>query len=432
MLQRMSSENLYHLLHFIPATESWEMPPALERAARALVDSGRLRINADQYRNFVRHGTADTNLTFTARELTRDDLLPRTRATLSKLVAPAKGTDGVEQLIGRLRGELVKARGIEEEKEMKVARIIAQSCHPVVMQLLLQDAAEVFVSYSHNVADLVAVHEWDTYGSAGGLQATDERALQVFISCSGDPFFEGEQKTYTTDGFPALARMVIIGAQELGHFADLIRTNNTISGRYSLAPAALAGRRADIAHLAQWRAMQAQRLARLKRAEDALAFYDKQGKYSPLWLLAQLRRLLVWPFYVTGKRPEGLPLSFALHPRMRAATSVLMFLDDMAFNLAPTADAYRHPDPEEEERIACIEALARVPQQMTKWGHKAVAAAWPELYRYYYGVVMPGCRAALTAPPPSPNMSSVQVLMVSLRRLLRPRPGHYPERPKKS
>lgn len=423
----MSFENLYHLLHFVPAVEAWEMPPDLERAARQLVHSGRLRINADAYRNFVRHGTSDNDLTFTARELTDPALLPRTQKILQRLVAPAAGAQGLEDLLQRLRSELKKARGVEEEKELKVARVIAQSCHPAVLQLLIESGAEIFVSYSHNVGDLMAVHDWHGHGQASGLQATDERALQVYISCSGDPFFEGEHKTYTTDGFPALARMVVIGGQEIGHFADLARQGGSIVGRYSVSDVAQAGRRADIAHMAQWRATQALRIARLKRHEDALAFYDKRGKYSPGWLIAQVRRAIGWVRYATAPRPAGLPLRFHTYPAHRAATATSMFLSDMAFNLAPQADVYRHPDPRVEEEIACIEAVARVPQQVTKWGHEAVAAAWPELYRFYYGPIIAGCRAAISGPAPDPNLPFIQSVSIALRRLLRRRPGYYPE-----
>lgn len=417
----MSFENLYHLLHFIPALEAWEMPPALERAAHAIVRSGRLRINADAYRNFVRYGTADSDLTFTARELTDPSLLPRTRLTLQRLVAPAAGAEGIEELLQRLRRELTKARGVEEEKERKVARVVAQSCHPVVLQLLIESGAEIFVSYSHNVGDLMAVHDWHGHGTASGLQATDERALQVYISCGGDPFFEGEQKTYVTDGFPALARMIVIGAQEIGHFSDVMRDGQRIVGRYSTSPAALAARRADLAHITRWRAADARRIARLKRREDALAFYARRSKFSPGWFVAQATRAVSWVAFATASRPAGLPLRFVTYPPQRAATASASFLDDMAFNLAPQADVYRHPDPAVEEEIACIEAVARVPQQVMKWGHDAVAAAWPALYRLYYGPIIAGCRTALTAPPPSTKMGVFQSVTVALRRALQRR-----------
>ena len=419
--------NLYHVLHFIPAVEAWEMPPSLERAAQAIARSGKLRINADLYRNFVRHGTSDSDLTFTARELTDPALLPRTQTILQRLVPRAAGANGMDELLQRLRNELKKARGVDDAQELRVARVLAQSCHPAVLQLLIESGAEIFVSYAHNVGDLMAVHDWHGHGTASGLQATDERALQVYISCGGDPFFNGENKTYLTDGFPALARMVVIGAQEIGHFSDLIRQGDGIVGRYSVSPTAQAARRADMAHLARWQVQSAARIHHQQRREDALAFYDKRGKFSPGWFFAQLRRFIGWVGFALAARPPGMPLRFRLHPPARAATAASMFLGDMAFNLAPQADVYRHPDPAVEEEIACIEAVARVPQQAMKWGHEAVAAAWPELYRLYYGPIIAGCRAALTTPAPDGNMNWNQQLSAALRRAFRRRPGYYPE-----
>lgn len=422
----MNTGNLYHLLARMPAVEAWEMPPALERAARQLVVSGRLRINADAERNFVRHGTSDWNATFTARELTDPALSPRTRALLARHVPPAQGAAGIEDLFARLLADLKKARGISPTKELRVARVLVQATDPEVVQLLLESGAEIFVSYAHNVGDLMAVHEWHTHGTASGLQATLENGQQVFVSCGGDPFFEGEEKTYTTDGFPALARMMVIGGQELGHFADLIRRNGQILGRYSLQPTALAGRRLDMARVAQLAALHGRAgLPALRRAEESVEFYNKRRKFSPAWLFWQLRRgvaLLRYRMAIGPHRLQSAPIPARPH-----GLAVAEFLADMAFNLAPQADVYRHPDPAEEERIACIEAVARVPQQVNKWGHVAVAQAWPQLYGWYYATVLPACRASLQHPAPSAEMPLFQKLSILLRRALRPRPGYAPE-----
>lgn len=425
-ISRMANENLYHLLHRMPAVEAWEMPPGLERAARQLVVSGRLRINADHERNFVRHGTSDWDATFTARELTDPALLPRTRALLAKHVPPASGPQGIETLLERLRGELKKARGVAAEKELRVARVVVQSAHPAVIQLLLESGTEVFVSYSHNVGDLMAVHDWQTHGLAGGLQATQETGTQVFVSCGGDPFFEGEQKTYTTDGFPALARMMVIGGQELGHFADLARVNGRIVGRYSLSDTALRGRRTDLARVGELRALYGKAgLMRLHRAEEGLAFYDKRLKFTPPWLFWQIRRGLAYLRYRLRVSPT-IHLRFAVIPPQPYGQAALNFLADMAFNLAPQADAYRRENPMEEEQVACIEAVARVPQQVQKWGHRAVQLAWPNLYAVYYGQIIPACQAAVTHAAPSTKIGYYQQLSIVLRRGLRGRPGYYP------
>ncbi|PZP86487.1 MAG: hypothetical protein DI582_02530 [Azospirillum brasilense] len=428
----MSLGNLYHLLHALPAIEAWEMPPALEQAAQQLVRSGKLRINADHTRNFVRMGFTDWDATFTARELNDAALLAQTRQKLARHVPPSQGAHGIDELLQRLRADLFKAGGVDAVKEQRVARVLVQSAHASVVQLLLRAGAEIFVSYSHNVGDLMAVHDWQTHGLANGMQATSERGLQVFVSCGGDPFFEGEQKTYTTDGFPALARMMVIGGQELGHFADLMRAGHAIVGRYSMRPEARAMRRADMAHLAGWnRAFTSPAMRQLRRAESALAFYDKRNKFSAVWAFWQLRRAVALVRFSTAPWPANLPKKLRSIPPARRGENLERFYADMLFNLSPQADAYRRSTPEAEEEIACIEAVARVPQQAIKWGHEAVRAAWPQLYRLYYGTVVPACATAAGSSGPSNKTSFFQNLSIAVRHQLRPRPDYYPERPKK-
>lgn len=427
--------NQYHMLHRLPAVEAWEMSPALERLAQRLARSGLLRINADQERNYVRHGTADRDLTFTARELTDAQLLPHTRRVLARLVPPAAGEEAVSALVDRLQAELKKARGIDAAKEMRVARVAVQSTHPAVIELLLQSRAALHVSYSHTVADLLAVHEWQSHGQAGGLQATSAEGAAVYISCGGDPFFAGEHKTYLTDGFPALARMMVIGAQEFGHFADLLRSKGQILGRYSTdnnaprlraAPVVNAARQADMARLAQLQAqLEEKGLAALARAETAVAFYDKRRKFSLAWAWRQAWRGVQWLRF--RQAAGGLAIGLRVHPRMRYGTAYLTYLADMAFNLAPEAEAYRRADPQAEEAIACIEALARVPQQVMKWGHEAVRFGWPGLYAIYFGTVLPGCVAAAGTPTPVSRLTGAGAALAGLRRLARKRPQYYPE-----
>lgn len=429
-------QNLYHLLGFIPATESWEMPPALEALARQLVHSGKLRINADAERNFVRLGTRQSDQTFTARELTDPTLLPKTRRVLTRHVAPAEGPEGLDTLLARLYDDLKKARGVSLEKELKVARVLVQSAHPAVIQLILAGGTELFVSYSHNVGDLLPVHEWSQHGQTSGLQATDTQGTAVYVSAGGDPFFEGEHKHYTTDGFPALARMVVIAGQELGHFADLRRTQHGILGRHSTdpnhsqlraAPAARDGRLADMRQTAQLQARYYRcGLASLRRAEQGVAFYHTRMRYSPPWLWYQLRRLVTWALFAARCRKAGIHQSFRVYPFLRHGDAIEQYCADMAFNLAPDADVYRHPDPLVEEAIAVIEAVARVPQQVHKWGHAGVANAWPHLYAFYYKGVIPAALPWVNAPPTPLTFPKIQWLIAKLRRLVRKKPGYYP------
>jgi hypothetical protein len=428
-------ENLYHVLAFIPATQAWEMPRALEALAQRLISSGKLRINADFERNFARLGEE----TFTARELNDPTLRPATLARLKRHVSPAQAAiSGFANLEATLQRELKKGRGISPEKEAKVARVLVQSAHPSVMELILQTGTEIYVSYSHNVADLVPLHEWKTQGVNSGLQATEsaERAA-VYVSCGGDPFFEGEQKTYTTDGFPALARMVVIAGQELGHFADLRRAAQGVIGRWSTAlgspglqadPRAASHRRRDREQLAA-RTAQYQRagLAWLRRAEKGLAFYGERRRFSLIWVWYQLWRSLAWVRFVGACHLARLPSKLQPIPAHYTSEAVEAFLADMAYNLAPAAEVYRDDDPAVEEAIAVIEAVARVPQQIHKWGDGAVRFAWPGLHAFYHETVLAAVIARVGQPMAGLAHAWWRRPFIGLRRALRDKPGYYPD-----
>jgi hypothetical protein len=394
-------------------------------------------VNADTERNFVRLGATASDKTLTTRELTDPKLAAATRAELARYVAPAEGEDGFARLYARLMEDLKKARGVAVEKEMKVARVLVQSAEPEVIELLLVSGTEVFVSYSHNVGDLMPVHEWQTNGMASGMQATGSEGTAVYVSAGGDPFFEGAQKHYVTDGFPALARMVVIAGQELGHFADLRRTKRGIMGRHSTdphhsalraSPTARDGRLADMRCVAAL-AEQYHRagLSGLRRAETGVAFYaQRKMRFSPPWLFYQLWRLAAWTVFLLRSKAAGNYLPLRVYPYHRLGNATTLFLADMAFNLAPDADVYRHPDPLVEEAIAVIEAVARVPQQVHKWGHEAVACAWPNLYRFYFSGIIPANMQAIGNPLAPQSLSVLQSLICNLRRRFRRKPGYYP------
>jgi hypothetical protein len=408
----------------------------------AIVKSGKLRINAEHARNFVHYGSTNRDLTFSMRELTDPALGSATRARVARLVAPAMGEQGIADVWNHLKNELKKARGVSTEKEMKVARVLVQAAHPSVIQLLITSGTEIYISYHHNVADLMAVHAWQTHGSNSGMQATEADGTAVYVSAGGDPFFEGEQKTYTTDGFPALARMLVIAGQELGHFADLRRSPHGILGRHSTdstarslraSPEAAAARNADRREVARLTAAyQAAGLERLQRAEQRVAFYHKRLRYSPPWMLAQAWRFIQWLRFVSCCKKANLLHHFNTLPAMRLGDAIANFLADMAFNLAPDAEVYRDPNPVVEEAIAVIEAVARVPQQEHKWGVEAVAFAWPNLSAFYNRTVLPACSRHLielgVAELPKDRLiiNCYHKLKISLRRRFCARPAYYP------
>jgi hypothetical protein len=337
-----------------------------------------------------------------------------------------------------LRAEMKKARGIDAEKELRVARLVVQSAHPVVIATLLREGAEMFVSYSHNVGDLMAVHFWhDSHSEASGLQTSSDIGSAVYVSCGGDPFFEGDpkHKRFTTDGYPSLARMIVIGGQELGHFADLRRhPQHGIVGRFSahldgLRPTS-ACKHARDGDIATVQALYSNTLRRgltpLLRAEKRVKFYAR-FKYSPPWFFAQAWRLLCWVRFTLQK--SSLPRYVRTTPKLMCGEFYETMLSDMAFNLAPEADAYRRNNPTAEEAIACIEALARVPQQVHKWGHAATRTCTPRLYDYYYGTVIPALVAALPEHLQhrlrhAEALRPLHTLRAAVRRLFKKRPGY--------
>ena len=221
--------NVYHILHHPPALEAEDMFVELEELAARLVASGRLRIDAGPKRNFVRYTDPYENIdmVFSERELTDPELLKGTEKaigyTMITRLTSHKLQHKIHQEIERLRDELSRAIKVEPELEMQLARTLTQSTHPIVLELALLEEIEIFISYSHNIGDLVNIEHWQSWGVNSGLQSTDGRESAVFVSCGGNPLAQVENNEHHGDGFPALARMMVIAAQELGHYADLIR-----------------------------------------------------------------------------------------------------------------------------------------------------------------------------------------------------------------
>ena len=75
---------------------------------------------------------------------------------------------------------------------------------------------------------MMDIHNWKNSGSNSGMQSTDgNKNVAIFVSCGGDPFGEiNKSAKIYGDGIPAIARLQIIAAQELGHFADIKRNEH--------------------------------------------------------------------------------------------------------------------------------------------------------------------------------------------------------------
>jgi hypothetical protein len=186
--------NAYHVLAAIPAWVHDDMPPPLEMLAEQLVESGLLRIHADDARNFITYSGSGFEISFSRRQMTDASLQAGTRQAIARTLPGGIGANGVEDVYQRLLAKFKHTGEITYEKEMQVARLLVQATHPAVILLALLEQCELFVSYSHSVADLMAIHFWESLGMNGGLQSVSGDGKAVYVSCGGDPFIEKEEQ----------------------------------------------------------------------------------------------------------------------------------------------------------------------------------------------------------------------------------------------
>jgi len=394
-------DNAYHVLEFQPALDAEGLPPALEQLAQQWVASGLLRIHTDYERNYVLYSGSSYDKSFSRRELTDPKLWPATQQIIRDTLPGMMGGGTEEEVYARLMRKLRTGGEITEQREMQIARLLVQSTHPAVLMLALMEGVQCFVSYSHSIGELMPIHFWESEGQNQGMQRISGDGTAVYVSCGGDPFVtKDEQKHYTTDGFPALARLLVIAAQEWGHYADIRRNaHGQRMGRHSASMVPLRAefgvreaRLQDlqiVGRLQQWAAFF--QLPALISQERSERFYRKHRPARAWWMrrhtqqaMSHLeRRALAEEVHFFSIFPHH------LLPEGARATQMAECLNDMAVNLSPQAEVYRRKDSVQEEAIACIEALARVPQQVVKWGHTVTQACWPNLYRIYYGQVIP-------------------------------------------
>ena len=401
-------ENVYNVLYRKIALEKWEMSVESEHLARQLVESGRFRIDANEKVNFVRfsYPAQNINIVFSYRELCDEKLSMRTKRILKRLLSrkySGKALSAqVKKTFKKLHHDVTKIVGVDEKTEMRLARAIVQSSHPSVIILLLLEGAELFVSYSHSVGDMLDISSWQEVGDSSGLQSTGYRESSVLVSCGGNPFASEEEKHHSGDGFNALSRMVVIAGQELGHFADIMRDKKgRIIGRYSSKMGGArakeptkTGRLNDIKSTKRISQILIEfKLKEIAKLERRIKFFKKQKRKGLIVINTQRKINNMTRRFVRKCKKAKLDflLTIPKDNDGHLAVPIEMMLSDMLFNLAPKADVYTRVNPLEEEAIACIEALARVPQQVNKWGHKATRKLMPNLYVIYYRDVIPGC-----------------------------------------
>ncbi len=396
--------SIYHILDKVPPIYIEDMQDEYEHLAKELVKSGKLRIDTDYYCNFVRFSDPNSsiNIFFSHEELTNPELIKASKDNIRRVYNKNNkpiSNKKLSSIMIDLNKKVGKLLMVSDELKMQLARVFVQSAHPIVIRWILLDKVEVFITYSNSIGDVMDIATWKTSGNNSGMQSTDGRNVCIYVSCGGDPFAKNNETNPTYgNGWAALARLQIIAGQEIGHFADIKRDHSgkqisRHSANFACTQAAPHVKKARHNDIERCKALNKTLLKcgmkRLVKIEDKLQFYDKQklsgtrvwwlklfAKYyrNKLLKACQKRKLF---FVKKFDREKFMGLSLAA------------MISDMQSHLSPIAEVYKREDPEAEEAISCVEALARVPQQVNKWGYLTTRATMHDLYKVYYNEVIP-------------------------------------------
>lgn len=430
------SSNLYHVLYKMPAYKHEDMLEEYEDIARELYKSGRVRIDTDDKCNFARLVDPGKNISlmFSYDEIHNPELLKKTEETLAKIYGA--NSSKIKTSIKNLEDQLSRLMPVEEEVAMQLIRIVVQSAHPIVMKWFILERVELFIAYSHNIGDMMDISGWRTSGNNSGMQSTDGKNVAVFVSCGGNPLVENEdENAIYGDGKPAISRMQVIAAQELGHYSDIKRNHNGQQiGRHSAnfactmaTPHVKQARKDDISNCQKiLLELQECGLNTLMEYEREIIFYRNNNvRNFALFYNIIMAYIYKWIF-ISKADSKGISFTRLFKSHKYIATDISEMIDDMLFNLKPEADVYRNPNPEIEEAIACVEALARVPQQVMKWGYVTTKTMMSGLYEVYYGEVIPSlieCWNALFGVSYKRNYEKVHIpLMKRIIRMIREGP----------
>lgn len=374
--------NVYNVLFTEALLDAKQLPKNLERLAQALVKSGRMRIDAHEKINFVRHPSLGDDVFFSHREIFDPALAPRTAKISGNL--------------DLLKKEISTNQPVPEALEIKLARLFVQSAHPDVIELLLLEGVEIFISYSHNIGDLLDFSNWQQQRDNNGMQSIGMAQSRIFVSCDGDPFDNSKENAEIAKN--ARSRFMVIAAQEIGHYSDLTRNpQGAPYGRFSLSNWSKASsivadaRKKDILWVKKVdEIFDYLQLDKTAHTEKSVSFFKQYRKFSLSYFTAILKS------YFSQQKLQRLAKKFNVKiAHLHKPSDLQIILADMRFNLTPKAPAYERSNKTEQEAIMCIEALARVPQQVIKWGHETTKFMWPNLYRFYYNTVIPANSIAL-------------------------------------
>lgn len=375
-----------------------------EELAQALVKSGKLRIDTDYYCNFVRFSNPGlgVNIFLSNEELTNPNLLQDSKEHIKKVYkvrGRAISNEKLSSIITDLNRKVGKLLIPSDELKIQLARIFVQSAHPIVIRWLLIDKVEVFITYSNSIGDVMDITNWKKAGNNSGMQSTDGTNVCIYVSCGGDPFAKNNETNPTYgDGWAALARLQIIAGQEIGHFADIKRDHlgrqiSRHSANFSCTqatPHVKEARRKDIERCNNLtKILKKCGIDKLIQIENQLKFYDKQKVTGTrVWWLRLIARYYRSQLLAATQK-ENLSFVKRFNREKFIGLTLTAMIEDMHSHLSPVAEVYKRKNPEAQEAISCVEALARVPQQINKWGYLTTRATMHDLYKVYYNEVIP-------------------------------------------
>lgn len=386
-------ENKYNRIFELPKLGAGELAITLEEIVNKIVELGLIRISDDYVCNFVNLPLLNgrKNFSFSSAEIFDNNLSKQTykiiaeNLTLEEQKNPQKS---INIKLDYLNKQIKKYTAPPKDYEIKIARILAQSAHPAVLLNLIYDRAKIFVSFSHSISDLLNVQNWQSYGSNSGMQSTSYEEIAIYISCAGNPFIK-ENENNTGDGFNALARLMIVGAQEIGHYAD-IKKLPVYGTRFSMDVrnnkpnnACNQARLKDLNNIKSIRAnLEKCGLKKLYNLENRIEVQSKFRKFS-ISLFCLKIFAFFYRIYFETKCDSKKIYFYKFIKSKKLANEIVECISDYLFNLEPQADVYRDKNLEKQAAIACAEAIARVPQQQVKWGEYITKYFMQNMYIYY-------------------------------------------------
>jgi hypothetical protein len=285
-----------------------------------------------------------------------------------------------------------------EADEIMAARALVLSNALPVIELLHLEGAEIFISYDATTHETT---DWRKYTTGQSAPSIGSLLAAIHIHCGGHPFTVTTPRNQHPNHF--LASFMITAARETGHYADMLRDNSGAwTGRHSTtdwiqspSEQASKSRMRDIRNSEYYHySLSHIGLMRIMEWERHLQFYRNQKTGSSTRLLVWMGSKLAWYGLRFVMTQRGMRALTTLPASPYPAIQIGQFFEDMRYNLAPQAPHHQGSNADETDALACMEALARVPQQVIKWGHEAVYCISPYLYSMYYSDVVPACEEA--------------------------------------